>query len=179
MIGTLQSLKSDYGCSWKISWCCACQVSSFEAPLVDTFFVVCEYFHKWPKRRWQRSFLDWLSTGPKCQAAWLDDPFSTFWEIRVSVFWAEYVRKAETFRHWRKRLNLTRHRKPHQVETALSCAAWPFPVGGVICLVNSVSVCERKERRRREKKREKEKEKKREEEEKKRREEEKSRLIAG
>ena len=38
---------------------------------------------------------------------------------------------------WSPRLNSTRHRKPHQVVTALSCAAWPFSVGRVICLVSS------------------------------------------
>ena len=47
--------------------------------------------------------------------------------------------------------------------------AWPFFVGGVICLVNSVSVCERKEReeaRRREKMREREKKRENEKEKK-------------
>ena len=82
--------------------------------------------------------------------------FGTLPEIKVFGFWGVWSQgwnlKELTEGHhqeWSLRLNLTQHGKTHQVRTwegltdwelfldSMGGGAWPFLVGGVICLVNS------------------------------------------
>ena len=85
--------------------------------------------------------------------------FSTLWEIKAFGFRGEYGRKGWNLKEltgghhqeWSLRLNLIQHGKTYQVRTwegltdwklfldSMGGGAWPFLVGGVICLVNSVN----------------------------------------
>ena len=90
---------------------------------------------------------------------YLYDPFNIFWEIKVFGFRGEYGRKAETERNWRKgtarseacsliwfntgKLTRSRRSKDWHIDSSffdyMGGGAWPFLVGGVICLGNSVN----------------------------------------
>lgn len=108
--------------------------------------------------RYRRS-LNHKLCGPTIRGSYMDDSPGSLWEI-ISIcipggVWSQgWNLKELTEGHhqeWNLRLNLTQHGETYQVRTQLGLTdwelfldsvgggAWPFLVGGVICLVNSVN----------------------------------------